>query len=107
MEKAEEAALVEFLKEGVEADALEELVKQKGVVTMETGSEVNKISVCLEDFSEKFRKLTYPGEERKTSENGTEQNGILRTRSEVDNKSHSSLETVSTELEVPLNCIFN
>ena len=100
MGKAEEASLDVFQKEGAEADALEELARQESVVTMEAGSEVNKIGIRLEDFSEKFRKLTYPGEERKTSENGTEQIGILCTRSEADNKSHSSL-------EVPINSIFN
>ena len=72
MGKAEEAALVEFLKEGVEADALEELAKQEGVVTMETGSEVSKIGIRLEDFFQEYGKLTYLGKERKTFENETE-----------------------------------
>ena len=107
MRKAEETALDEFQKEGAEADELEELARQEGVVTMETGSEGNKICIRLEDFSQEFGKLTYLGKERKTSENETEKAGKLRTSLTVDRKSHSSLETVNTKFEVPLNSIFN
>ena len=55
MGKAEEAALDEFKKEGAEADELEELARQVGVVTMETGSGGNKIYILLEDFTQKLR----------------------------------------------------
>ena len=104
MGKAEEATLVEFQKEGTEVDALEELAGQEGVVTMEAGSEVNKICIRLEDFSQEFRKLTYLGKERNISKNATGKAGKLYTGSKADKKYHSSLKTVSTEYEVAIKC---
>ena len=90
MGKAEEASLDVFQKEGAEADALEEQAGQGGVVTMEAGSEGNKICIHLEDFSQEFRKLTYLGKGRKTFENENERIGKLCTDSKEDKK-YSSL----------------
>ena len=104
MGKAEEASLDVFQKEGAEADALEEQAGQEGVVTMEAGSEANKICIHLEDFSQEFRKLTYLGKGRKTFENENERIGKLCTDSTEDKKSHSSRNTVSREHEDAINC---
>ena len=105
MGKAEEASSDVFQKEGAEADALEELAGQEGVVTMEAGSEGNKTDIHLEDFSQEFRKLTYLGKEGKISENATGKAGKLCTSSKEDKKSRSSLELITLNSKLQLNTL--